>query len=102
MSYDNVEDAIIQPDGKIIVVGKSGGYMAMACYNPDGILDTTFGAGGKANTVDVNYMGQASAVSLQNGGKIVLAGEYYDGMGNYNLSLVRYKGLKDYLPVIIR
>ena len=43
---------VVQPDGKIIVVGMAnGGFLpsddwAVARYNPDGSLDTTFGQGG--------------------------------------------------------
>jgi len=33
----------LQPDGKIIVVGLSGADFALARYNPNGTLDTTFG-----------------------------------------------------------
>src|SRR5439155_20064833 len=43
-----------QPDGKIVVVGRTdGGLMgdfAVARYNTDGTLDTTFGTGGKVVT----------------------------------------------------
>ncbi len=101
-SYDDANDLVIQPDGKIVAAGRSGDYFAVARYNPDGSLDTTFGAGGKANTYDVEFVGYAYAVAVQNGGKIVLAGSHYRGTGNYNFGLVRYKGLEFFLPVIIR
>lgn len=101
-SYDMAEDVTIQPDGKIVVAGNSGDYFAVARYNPDGSLDTTFATGGKANTYDVGFIGYAYAVDIQNGGKIVLAGRHYRGTGNYNFGLVRYKGLEFFLPVIIR
>jgi uncharacterized delta-60 repeat protein len=44
----NQEEAtslVIQPDGKIVVAGVSGGDYALARYNSDGSLDTSFGAG---------------------------------------------------------
>src|SRR5205823_7146377 len=49
----------IQPDGKVVAVGgtqstyfNNGGVtdLALARYNPDGSLDTSFGSGGKAVT----------------------------------------------------
>jgi uncharacterized delta-60 repeat protein len=101
-SYDRAKDLIIQPDGKIIEAGTSGVYYAMVRYNPDGSLDTTFGTGGKINTLDAPFQGNANSITIQNGGKIVLAGDHYVGSGNYNFGLVRYKGLEFYLPVIIR
>ena len=33
----------LQPDGKIVVVGLSGADFALARYNTNGTLDTTFG-----------------------------------------------------------
>jgi hypothetical protein len=40
---DQANAVAVQPNGKIVVVGKSGNStMAMARYNADGMLDTTF------------------------------------------------------------
>jgi uncharacterized delta-60 repeat protein len=62
----------IQPDNKILVVGRSGLFVAMARYLPDGTLDDDFGTGGKALT---SVVGRALAVALQPDDKIVIAGE---------------------------
>jgi uncharacterized delta-60 repeat protein len=40
----------LQPDGKIIVVGIAEGSFALARYNPDGSLDSSFGKEGKVTT----------------------------------------------------
>jgi uncharacterized delta-60 repeat protein/uncharacterized repeat protein (TIGR02059 family) len=73
-SVDIANDATIQPDGKIIAVGKSGLDIALARYNTDGSLDFTFGTYGKVLT-DINN-GDDSAQSLvfQPDGKILVAG----------------------------
>jgi uncharacterized delta-60 repeat protein len=52
---------------------------AIARYNSDGSLDTTFGAGGK---VSGNVNGIAQAVVTQPDGKIVVAGEFSFGSNN--------------------
>ena len=61
-SFDVGNDLVIQPDGKIVVVGSSarfaGGSLlldfdfdfALVRYNQNGSLDQTFGSGGKVNT----------------------------------------------------
>ncbi len=51
----------LQPDGKIVVAGASGGRPAFALvrYNPEGSLDPSFGVGGKVTTqIGTGYMVQ--------------------------------------------
>jgi uncharacterized delta-60 repeat protein len=57
----------VQSDGKIVA---GGGHFALARYNPDGTLDTSFGSGGSTQPTG----GDAHALVLQPDGKIVLAG----------------------------
>ena len=56
---DTARDAVLQPDGKIVTVGSiitiygagsSNSDFALARYNSDGSLDTSFGVGGKMTT----------------------------------------------------
>ena len=74
----------IQADGKIVVVGYAGvdttppqpsqpANFALARYNADGSLDTSFGSGGKITS---GVVGQAFAVAIQPDGKIVVAGDF--------------------------
>lgn len=64
----------IQNDGKIIVVGSSGESFALARYNTNGSLDTTFDGDGKA-TVSFGTNGDyGQSVVIQNDGKIIIAG----------------------------
>jgi uncharacterized delta-60 repeat protein len=98
-SVDNARALAIQPDGKIVVGGSSNavngpGYLlAMARYNTDGTLDTTFGSGGIVTADAIpNYYhsgAQIFALAIQPDGRIATAGEggYYttnsDGSVNY-------------------
>jgi uncharacterized delta-60 repeat protein len=72
------------PDGKIVAVGEAGGHFALARYNPDGSLDTSFSADGK-QTTDFGGPDFASAVALQADGKIVAV-----GVGSRDFALARY------------
>jgi uncharacterized delta-60 repeat protein len=68
----------IQPDGKIIVAGRSGVYplfhSALMRYNADGSLDPSFGLGGIV-VVPLDGGGDGlSDIALQPDGKIVAAG----------------------------
>lgn len=86
ISSDTAYAVAIQPDGKIIAAGYSNGAqdIAVARYNTDGSLDTTFAKGGKFTSLSINsptyYFsgGAATAVALQADGKIVVAGYIYN------------------------
>jgi uncharacterized delta-60 repeat protein len=73
-SPDSASDMLIQPDGKLVVVGRSHG-MSVARYNANGSPDTTFGSPFGYVRVIVNDSGDgANAVALQPDGKLVVAG----------------------------
>ncbi len=84
----------LQSDGKIVVAGESdsgsGNWdIAVLRYNADGTLDTGFGMGGKVTTAigaagDFGY-----ALALQSDGKIVVAGNSYNG-SDQDIAVVRY------------
>jgi uncharacterized delta-60 repeat protein len=94
---------VVQADGKIVAAGKSDGGVtnerdhnvyefALARYNDDGSLDTSFGRAGMVTTYFARRSsGEASssiaeAVAIQRDGKIVAA-----GLGNgYDFALARY------------
>ncbi len=68
----------LQPDGKIVAAGTSliGSYnFALARYNSNGSLDTTFGGGSGKVT---SPFGVGTGVALQADGKIVVAGDASD------------------------
>lgn len=65
----------IQSNGKILAAGTAGGAdFALARYNPDGSLDTTFGTGGKVRTDFLNSSDQCFAATLAPDGRIILGG----------------------------
>ncbi|MCX5922125.1 MAG: delta-60 repeat domain-containing protein [Candidatus Dependentiae bacterium] len=86
----------VQPDGKIVIAGfavNMGGdsLFALARYNTNGTLDTSFGVAGIARTsFGVGSNSSISAVVLQPDGKIVAAGTAnvsgttYFGLARYN------------------
>ena len=91
---DDYADALgIQTDGKIVIAGSSDNGssfdFALARYNTNGALDTTFGTAGKVITDFTANFDQANALTIQTGGKIVVAG-YSDNGSNYDFALVRY------------
>lgn len=65
-----------QSDGKFIVNCTIDGYQKLLRFQQDGIIDLSFGNSGIVNIND------ESKIALQSDGKIVLAGQYYDGFDN--------------------
>src|SRR5689334_22880796 len=84
---DSARGIAVQTDGKLVVAGQSWtgvGYgSAVARYNTDGSLDTTFGTDGKVTT-DFNPSAVAYSVAIQPDGKIVVAG------GGSGVAVARY------------
>ncbi len=85
----------LQPDGKIVAVGDAGDGneddyydFAVARYNTDGSLDTSFGFDGLVTTDLGSDDDEAQAVAIQPDGKIVVAG--YNGLNGYDFALTRY------------
>ena len=87
----------IQADGKIVFAGQgmtsvTGGTvdsLIVIRYNADGSYDSTFGTGGFVRTNIGNFEGVAN-VLIQPDGKIIVAGERYNGNTRTDFSLVRY------------
>jgi uncharacterized delta-60 repeat protein len=90
-STDNATAVAVQPDGKIVVLGSNNDGFALARYNADGSLDTTFSGDGKVThsfTPGTNYVEHAVAVAVQTDGKIVAAGTVI--RAGYDFALLRY------------
>jgi len=85
----------VQADGKIVAAGSAynngifNSVFALARYNPDGSLDTTFSGDGLLTTAVGSYDDIAYAVALQADGKIMVAGHAYNG-STYDFALARY------------
>ena len=82
----------VQADGKILVAGQSSFDIAVARYNSDGTLDTSFSGDGKLTTAIAPGIGDDAgrSVTVQADGKILVAGYSQDASNNYEFSLVRY------------
>ncbi len=93
-TQDYARSLALQADGKIVVAGYTVGTdrnFALARYNADGSLDSSFGTGGKVIT-DFGGNDYAYAVTLQADGKIVVAGSFddNDGSADDDFALARY------------
>ena len=85
----------VQADGKIVVVGSSDqgttrDDFALARYNTDGSLDTTFDADGKVTTDFAGSRDGAYSVAIDADGKIVVAGYSYHESTGADFALARY------------
>ena len=92
-SSDSASGVAIQADGKIVVAGVAGSgpdkhpVFALARYNSDGTLDTSFGVDGKVET-DFSPRGDGAAdVAIQADGRIVVIG---NAAGRGKFALARY------------
>jgi len=93
--WDQAHALLLQPDGKIVVAGEAaiGGAatdFALARYNADGSLDTSFGAAGKVTTRFAGGFDRANTIVLQADGKIVAAGSATSRATGPDFALVRY------------
>src|SRR5881628_1363204 len=83
----------IQADGKLVVAGETNNGInydvALVRYNANGTLDATFGTGGKVTTAVGTSDGAAYALAIQADGKLVVAGETFNG-STWDFALVRY------------
>jgi len=86
-AFDGVVSAVaFQADGKIVAAGRTvGADFAVARYNPDGSLDSTFDGDGQVST-DFGAFDEARAVAIQADGKIVAAGV----TGSVDFAVARY------------
>jgi len=79
----------VQADGKVIVVGNrvgdGGEDFAVARYQADGTLDSTFGQGGIV-TIDLTELDRARAVAVQGDGKIVVAGSVGNRVSRFSIN----------------
>ena len=93
--WDGITSVAIQADGKIVAVGKSdvlsrsNADFAVARYNIDGSLDSSFHTDGRLIT-DFGGDETTYAVALQPNGKIVVAGQTCASFGDCDIALARY------------
>ena len=95
---DRANSIIIQEDGKIVVAGSSyrgnsPSLFALARYDRDGKLDTTFGGDGKVVTEIGTIYAEINSIALRKNGDIIAAGNdryYHSGNEEDDIVLARY------------
>ena len=95
VNNDEVLAMAIQSDGKIVAVGYSHAHtyheVALARYNTNGSLDSSFDSDGKVVTESIGtFTDQAQAVAIQSDGKIVVAGLSWAGAAHNDFMVARY------------
>jgi uncharacterized delta-60 repeat protein/uncharacterized repeat protein (TIGR01451 family) len=94
LGYENANAVAIDKDGKIVVVGRADGNLAIARYGPDGRLDQSFGAMNSFGTLgtQITDFGTSNAiayaVALDSQGRIVVAGD--SGDPSFDFAVARY------------
>jgi uncharacterized delta-60 repeat protein len=99
-----------QPDGKLILAGSALGEQisdsevdfALAGYNDDGSLDTSFGLNGKVTTDFFGARDSARAIVLQTDGRVVAAGEAVVDFSSSKFALARYDGFGSNFDICLR
>jgi uncharacterized delta-60 repeat protein len=91
--YDGSTNAMmLQQDGRLVVAGTGGQNTAqgfvLARFLPNGVLDPSFGTGGKVTT-DLGNLETANALVIQPDGKLVVAGAT-GPLQAQDFALVRY------------
>jgi uncharacterized delta-60 repeat protein len=79
VSTSQVASAIaIQPDGKIVAAGQAtvngSGGVALARYNADGSLDTSFGTGGTVGVTGMTWAQPGQMVAIDSAGRVDVVG----------------------------
>jgi uncharacterized delta-60 repeat protein len=93
---DRASAVAIQTDGKIVVAGLTTNTttflrdFALARYNTDGGLDSTFGIGGKIITDFSSQDNGGSDIALQPDGRIIVAGTTSTDGFSFDFALAQY------------
>lgn len=103
-------DVTLQSDGRIVVAGTailssgSGGDFALARYNRNGSLDTTFGTAGKVTSAVAPGAGLDAAISVFTNADGIMVGGYSNANGESatDFALARYEGDRADLSVALR
>lgn len=86
--------AALQPDGRIVLAGRSDLQVAVARLNPSGSLDTTFSGDGK-KLFSWGGFSEATSVLVLPNGKILLAGFFGPEGGNIQVARLNANGALD-------
>lgn len=96
-AHDAANDAVIQPDGKIIIAGhhipseRDDSDLLLARFNPDGYIDGSCAGGWAIVNVHDSTEDTAVSVALQRDGKILVAGTWsIAGTGIFRPFIARF------------
>jgi uncharacterized delta-60 repeat protein len=97
--HSSARSLVLLPNGQILLGGEAVASnnrtdFALARYNADGSLDTSFGVSGKVTT-DFNGglyddIGETHSLAVQPNGKIILGGSIRQTQDNHDFALARY------------
>jgi uncharacterized delta-60 repeat protein len=88
--YDYAYSIDVQSDGKVIVAGDAYGTPCMIRFDTTGVLDNSFGLGGKVfASWDCGSNPADNEIKIQSDGKIVLGTRYHNGE-NDDFIVARY------------
>jgi uncharacterized delta-60 repeat protein len=95
VGWMDFRDMVFQEDGKMIAGARCGNDLVLIKLNQDGSKDFDFGEGGVLRYTTGGY-DIGSKILIQEDGKIVTMGYYYDD-GNWDISILRFlaNGLLD-------
>ncbi|HEY8517316.1 MAG TPA: Calx-beta domain-containing protein [Candidatus Binatia bacterium] len=89
---DFVRTLALLPDGRVVLAGQAESAtvndMALAVFQPSGVLDASFGAGGALTLDLLGASDSAQSVALQADGRLVVGGSTRNGTSN-EVALVR-------------
>lgn len=91
-SYDVAQAVVVQSDGKIVLGGSSNNSFALARYNSDGSLDSSFDLDGKTT---IAFGSGAHSLALQADGKLLLAGYGFGSDEDFALARFNSDGSLD-------
>jgi uncharacterized delta-60 repeat protein len=94
-AFQLVQAIAVQPDGKVVAAGIAGNSphdddFALARYNGDGTLDSTFGTGGRVTTDFFGNSDEIFGIALLPQGQILVAGSAYNSQNYANFAIARY------------
>jgi uncharacterized delta-60 repeat protein len=97
---DLLSAMVIQQDNRIVlagaaVVGTTNFNFALARLNPEGTLDSTFGAGGKVMSDFCGDTDVIRSIALQGDGRILVAGSCNSTTGDFSIARYTANGVLD-------
>lgn len=88
--YQQAQDLFLDADGRIYVGGfASGQGQFVQRFTPDGVVDVTFGNGGRLDIADYYFSGGRSSLAVDAAGRLVVVGQEWIN-GSYAVRVARF------------